>query len=175
MAQPGLCGIEQRGARATGGDCGRPQPAAQTCLAGAHRARLGGSAFGAAGGAERRCQPADGMAMATALCRERGRRFAARQDPQARQGTAGGGDHGADGGIDVQRTAAPGNPLDQPGDGQGRKNWQWRARAGQTICNSAPKWDPACALNLAIGRHRRNRFASDSPLEESGFEPLVPV
>src|SRR5437868_14953115 len=39
----GMCGIEQRGARAIGGDCGRPQPAAQTCGAGAHRARLGGS------------------------------------------------------------------------------------------------------------------------------------
>src|SRR5689334_5769983 len=50
----GMCGIEQRGARAIGGDCGRPQPAAQTCGAGAHRARLRGSAFGATGGAKHR-------------------------------------------------------------------------------------------------------------------------
>src|SRR5947209_20481983 len=81
----GLCGIEHRGARAVGGDRGRPQPAAQTYRAGAHCARLGGSAFGAAGGAEHRRQPADGMAMATALCRERGRGSVARQDPQTRK------------------------------------------------------------------------------------------
>src|SRR5260370_41623869 len=42
----------------------------------------------------------NGVAVATALCRERGRGSAARQDPQARQGAAGGGNHGAGGGAD---------------------------------------------------------------------------
>ena len=64
----GMCGIEHRGARAVGGDRSRSQPAALTCRAGAHRTCLGGSSVGAANSAERRCQPADGVAMATALC-----------------------------------------------------------------------------------------------------------
>src|SRR4029077_16136036 len=68
----GLRGFEGRGAPAVGGDRGRPQPAAQARRAGAHRARLGGSALAAAGGAQHRCEPADRMALATTLCRERG-------------------------------------------------------------------------------------------------------
>ena len=44
-------------------------------------------------------QPADGVAVATALCRERGRRSAARQDPHARQGAARRGNRGAGGGV----------------------------------------------------------------------------
>jgi hypothetical protein len=44
-----------------------------------HRACLGGSAFGAAGGAQYRRQPTDGVAVAAALCRERGRGSVARQ------------------------------------------------------------------------------------------------
>src|SRR5690242_12476242 len=44
-------GFEHCGARAVGSDRGRPQPATQTCGAGGHRARLGGSVLGAAGGA----------------------------------------------------------------------------------------------------------------------------
>jgi hypothetical protein len=51
--------------------------------------------------AQRVAQPADGMAVATTLCRERGRAFAARQDPQARQGADRSGNHGAGGGADV--------------------------------------------------------------------------
>jgi hypothetical protein len=67
----GMCGVERRGARAADSDRRRPQPAAQARRAGAHRARLRGSALGAAGGAEPRRQPADRVAMATALRRER--------------------------------------------------------------------------------------------------------
>src|SRR6266446_1310393 len=62
-----MCSIEHRRARAVSGDRGRPQPAAQARRAGAHRARRGGSALDAAGGAKPRRQPADGVAMATAL------------------------------------------------------------------------------------------------------------
>src|SRR5580704_12786693 len=65
-----------------------------------HRACLGRSALGARGGAKHRRQPADGVAVATTLRRERGRGFIARQDPQARQGADRGGNHGAGGGID---------------------------------------------------------------------------
>jgi hypothetical protein len=68
----GLRGFERRGTPAVGGDRGRPQPAAQARRAGAHRARLGGSALAAAGGAQHRCQPADRVALAATLCRERG-------------------------------------------------------------------------------------------------------
>ena len=39
---------------------------------GADRARLGRSGVGATGGAKHRGQPADGVAVATALCRSRG-------------------------------------------------------------------------------------------------------
>src|ERR1700722_1006857 len=39
-------GFEHCRARAVGSDRGRPQPAAQTCGAGGHRARLSGSALG---------------------------------------------------------------------------------------------------------------------------------
>src|SRR5215472_2787097 len=66
--------IERCGARAIGSDRGRPQPAAQTPRAGADCPRLGRSAPGAAGGSKHRRQPADSVAMATALCRERDRR-----------------------------------------------------------------------------------------------------
>jgi hypothetical protein len=97
-------------------------PAAQTCGAGGHRARLGGSALGAAGGATHRRQSADGVAVATTLRRERGGGFAARQDPQTRQGADRGGNHGAGGGIDVHRAAAPGDPLDRPGNGQSHRH-----------------------------------------------------
>jgi site-specific DNA recombinase len=58
-------------ARAVSGDRGRPQPAAQARRAGAHRAGLGGSRVGAAGGPKHRRQPADGVALATTLCRGR--------------------------------------------------------------------------------------------------------
>jgi hypothetical protein len=51
------------------------------------------------------------VALATTLCRERGWRSAARQDPQARQGADRGGNHGAGGCADLHRTAAPGEPL----------------------------------------------------------------
>jgi hypothetical protein len=71
---------------------------------------------GAAGGATHRRQSADGVAVATTL-RERDRGFVARQDPQTRQGADRGGNHGAGGGIDVHRAAAPGDPLDRPGNG----------------------------------------------------------
>src|SRR5437763_13829840 len=66
-----------------------------------------------------------GYARTTALCRERGRGPVARQDPQARQGTAGGGNHGAGSGADLHRTAAPGDPLDRPGDGQSHRHLGW--------------------------------------------------
>ncbi len=117
------CRRDDLGARAIGGDRGRPQPAGQACRAGTHRARLGGSSIGAAGGAERRRQPADGVALATALCRERGRGSIARQDPQTRQSAVGGRNHGAGGGVDVHRAAAPGDALDRPGDGQGHRHF----------------------------------------------------
>jgi hypothetical protein len=64
---------------------GGPQPAAQTCRAGAYRAGLGGSRGGADAGAHRPGQPADGVAVATALCRGRGRGPVARPDPQTWQ------------------------------------------------------------------------------------------
>jgi hypothetical protein len=44
-----------------------------------------------------------GMAAAATLCRERGQGSVARQDPQARQGAAGGGNHGAGRGADLRR------------------------------------------------------------------------
>src|SRR5262245_18519560 len=94
----GMCGIERCGARAVGGNLGRPKPAAQTPRAGADCPRLGRSAPGTAGGAKHRRQSDDGVAMATALCRERDRRAAARQDPQARQGPHRGGSRGSSGG-----------------------------------------------------------------------------
>jgi len=90
-----MCRIECRGARAVGSACGGSQSAAQTHRAGADCPGLGRSAPGAAGGAKYRRQPADGVAMVTALCRERDRRPAARQDPQARQGTDRGGNRSA--------------------------------------------------------------------------------
>ena len=62
------------------------------------------------------------MAMATTLCRERGRRSAARQDPQIRQGANRGGNHGPGGGADLHATAAPRDPLDRPGDGQSHRH-----------------------------------------------------
>src|SRR5690349_4175162 len=77
--------FEHCGARAVGSDRGRPQPATQTCGAGGHRARLGGSVLGAAGGATHWRQSADGVAVATTLRRERDRGFVARQDPQTRR------------------------------------------------------------------------------------------
>ncbi len=116
--------FERCGARAAGGDRGRPQSAAigrATCGAGGHRARLGRSARGAAGGATHWRQPADGVAVATTLRRERGRGFVARQDPQARQAAVAGGNHGSGGGLDVH-CAAPGDPLDRPGNGQGHRH-----------------------------------------------------
>ncbi len=61
----GMCDRERRGARGAGGDCGRPQSAAQTHRAGADCPRLGRSARDATGGAEHRCQPADRVALAT--------------------------------------------------------------------------------------------------------------
>src|SRR5215472_1424431 len=78
-------GIECHRARAVGGHCGRPKSAAQTHRAGADCPRLGRSPAGAAGGKTHRHQPADGVAMATALCRERDRRAVARPDPQPRK------------------------------------------------------------------------------------------
>jgi DNA-binding transcriptional LysR family regulator len=68
----GMCGFERRGSRAVDGHRGRPQPAAQARRAGAHRACLGRSAIDPAGGAKRRRQPTDRVALATTLCRERG-------------------------------------------------------------------------------------------------------
>jgi hypothetical protein len=49
---------------------------------------------------------ADGLALATTRCRERGRGSIARQDLQARQGADRRRNHGAGGGVDVHRTAA---------------------------------------------------------------------
>ena len=80
------------------------------------------SAPGAAGGAQHRPQPADSVAVATALRCERGRGFAARPDPQARQAADRGGNHGAGGSPDVHRAAAPGDPLDRPGNGQSHRH-----------------------------------------------------
>ena len=71
----GMCGCRWEGARAAGGDRGRPQPATKARRAGAHRARLSGSEVGAAPGAKHRRQSADGVALATALCRSRRRGF----------------------------------------------------------------------------------------------------
>ena len=81
----GMCSCRWGGARAAGGDRGRPQPATKARRAGAHRACLSGSGVGAARGATHRRQSADGVALATAFCRSGGRGFVARQDPQARQ------------------------------------------------------------------------------------------
>src|SRR5689334_11173247 len=88
-----MCGFEHCGARAVGGDRSRPQSAAQTCGAGADRARLGRSACGAASGAQYRRQPTDGVAVATTLRRERGRGFVADRTGKPRQGAARGGNH----------------------------------------------------------------------------------
>jgi hypothetical protein len=76
----GMCGSQRCGARAVGGDRGRPQPAAQAHRAGAHRTRLGRSRVGTAGGPKHRRQSADRLAVATTLCRDRGRGSAARQE-----------------------------------------------------------------------------------------------
>ena len=54
---------------AIAGDRNRPRKHVERA---AHRARLGGSPLGAAGGAKHRGQTADGVAVAAALCRERG-------------------------------------------------------------------------------------------------------
>ena len=117
-----MCRIECRGARAVGSACGGSQSAAQTHRAGADCPGLGRSAPGAAGGAKYRRQPADGVAMVTALCRERDRRPAARQDPQARQGADRGGNRGAGRGAGLHRAGARSNSLDRPGDGQSHRH-----------------------------------------------------
>ena len=129
-------GFEHCRARAVGSDRGRPQPAAQTCGAGGHRACLGGSALGAAGGTTHWRQSADGVAVATTLRRERDRGFVARQDPQTRQGADRSGNHGADGGIDLHRAAASGDPLDRPGNGPKPSASRWvRCNASGALTN----------------------------------------
>ena len=67
-------------------------------------------------------QPADGVALAAALRRGGRGRAAARQDAQAWQAADLGRDGGARGGADLRRSAARGDALDRPGDGQGRRH-----------------------------------------------------
>jgi hypothetical protein len=98
------------------------------------RPRLSRSASAAAGGAKHRRQPADGVAMATALCRERDRRAAARQDPQARQGADRGGNRGARGGDGVHRAAAPSHST-------------CRRRSMLLLTNTTPTPNPSSGLN----------------------------
>src|SRR5690349_9156867 len=62
-----VCGCRRGRPRTADGNRGGPQPVAQTRRAGAYRAGLGGSRVGAGGGAHPRGQPADGVAVATAL------------------------------------------------------------------------------------------------------------
>src|SRR6266849_5284493 len=95
-----MCDRQRGGPGTIGSDRGRPQPEAKIRGAGAHRARLGRSGTGSAGCSKHRRQPADGVALATALRRSGGGGSVARQDPQARQAADPGGNHRAGGGAD---------------------------------------------------------------------------
>src|SRR5712692_1857035 len=94
-----MCDRQRGGPGTIGSDRGRPQPAAKIRGAGAHRARLRRSGTGAAGCSKHRRQPADRVALATALCRSGGGGSVARQDPQAGQATDPGGYGGPGGGA----------------------------------------------------------------------------
>src|SRR5712691_2539525 len=109
----------RRGSHAIGGDRRRSQPAAEARSAGSDRSLVGRPPAGAVCGAPDRRQPTGGMAMAATLHRGGCRRAVARQDAQARQEAAAGGDRGQNPGAAVRQAAPTSHSLDGPHGRQG--------------------------------------------------------